>query len=463
MLIRIIYVIMFAFATFLTYSLFISFNIGVFILIISIILALITNLHNLTATKLKKTKRSINQNIDNSKILELLESQINSVSKLLIPNDLFEKSELIIDSEDVAKHKANIIIDTLAKFKIGAEYQKYEANATLTTLMFRGIDYIDSNNRTHPFDSSKINSVIENIKLNLGTSLVTFIPIVEGQSLFAFEVKSMQTNIIKFGNIIDKIEPNEFELNYIVGQKTTGEWLKTNIINHPHSLIVGATNSGKSTFANSMLSQLIITKTQNELELWISDNKVVEFAAYEEIPHTKYFARSYEETVKMLDQLIDIETYRSNTLFQQKRVKNIVSYNKKSNKEDRLPFIVVLIDEFPTLVETDKKVRSNPFMSNLNILLSKARAAGIYIHILSQNAKATTIDTTLRGNLQCRIVLTVADQNDSNTAGVKGAELLNGFGDLIFKLNQYQERAQSPFISDEEIEKLINYVRDNYK
>ena len=98
-----------------------------------------------------------------------------------------------------------------------------------------------------------------------------------------------------------------------------------------------------------------------------------------------------------------------------------------------------------------------------NILLSKARAAGIYINILSQNAKATIIDTALRANLPCRIVFAVADQNDSNTAGVKGAELLNGNGDLIFKLYQNQERAQAPFISDFEIDSLVEFILNDYQ
>lgn len=405
-----------------------------------------------------------NHDLQNDKLLELFSQSNVEPHDLLVPTNMFETTDIHIDSEDIVKEKANIIINTLAKFKINAEFVKFTANATLTTIMLKGNDFVEKDTgKIHPFDSSKINYYLENIKLNLSTGLVTFVPIVEGESLFAFEIRSNKNNVIRMGNALQHLNPDPFELNFVVGQQTDGDWLITNMIKHPHSLIVGTTDSGKSTFANAMICQLLAQKTSDELELWISDNKVVEFAAYETLPHTKYFARTYEDTIKMLDKLIDIEKYRSNNLFTTVRAKNIVAYNRKVTPDKRLPFIIVIIDEFPALIEVDKKTRSNPFMSNLNILLSKARAAGIYINILSQNAKATIIDTALRANLPCRIVFTVADQNDSNTAGVKGAELLNGNGDLIFKLYQNQERAQAPFISDLEIDSLVEFILNDYQ
>lgn len=443
----------------------IEFHVGILILLMTTLVSFVLTL-TLNPIRRKsfksKIKTSNKQKLDNKKLLQLLDSNETVENKLLVPLDIFDKNEIVIDNQEQAQYKASIIINTLKKFKLDADFETFSANASITTLFFKPKDYIDENGKVFNFDSTKIENIIENIKLNLGTNSVSFIPIVEGQSLFAFEIKSTSKNVIRIGNILPNLKSDPFELNYIVGQKTDGQWLTTNIVTHPHSLIVGATNSGKSTFANSMLSQLVATKKPNELEFWISDNKVVEFISFEDLPHTKYFAKDYDETLKMLNALIDIERHRSGHLFTAKRAKNIISYNKKVDPSERLPFIVVLIDEFPTLVETDNKTRGKPFMASLNILLSKARAAGIYIHILSQNAKATIIDTTLRGNLQCRIVLSVADANDSQTAGVKGADLLNGFGDLIFKLNQFQERCQAPFISDDEIDKITDYIKDNY-
>lgn len=446
------------------YKLYIDFNIFIFlsIFILFIFYAYIHKSIVKYKNKLKPKQTLINSNnFNKTKLLELINYKDDS-EQLLIPLNLFETNEIVIDSTEQIQHKARIIINTLRKFKLDATFIKFSANATLNTLLFEAKDYIDENGRTYTFDSTKIENIIENIKLNLGTNSVSFIPIVEGESLFAFEIKSTKENKIRFGNVLNELKNNKFELNYVVGQQTDGKWLTTNIVNHPHTLIIGATNSGKSTFANSMLSQLLATKTPEQLQLWISDNKVVEFIAYKDLPHTKFFAKDYSETLTMLNSLIDIEEHRSSVLFKNIRAKNIISYNRKVDQSNQLPFIVVLIDEFPTLVETDNKTRGKPFMSALNILLSKARAAGIYIHILSQNAKASTIDTTLRGNLQCRIVLSVADANDSQTAGVKGADLLNGFGDLIYKLNQFQERCQSPYISDEEIDKLTDYIKEHY-
>lgn len=229
--------------------------------------------------------------------------------------------------------------------------------------------------------------------------------------------------------------------------------------NTPHLLIAGQTGSGKSVLLMSILASIMAIYTPQEVEMLLVDPKYVELTQFENSPYTRELATEVEEALILLENLV-VEMKRRYSEFKAKRVQNIAQYNNLVSKENRLKRIVMVFDEYASMME-DSNENQKRLESAIKSLSQLARAAGIHLIICTQTPRADIITTTIRNNLTARVALKVADTNASNLIlDTKGAERLLGKGDMLFKtgLSSSLLRLKSPFTIKEEVEKVIKLM-----
>ena len=230
----------------------------------------------------------------------------------------------------------------------------------------------------------------------------------------------------------------------------------------PHFLVAGTTGSGKSVFINSLLISMMAHSHPDELKLTIIDPKTVEFTAYKGLPYM------------LCDPLVDMskannfvlylveEMERRYELFAKYGVKKLAEYQEKQRENEdmeRLPYIVLVIDEFADLISQYKDVEKP-----IARIGQKARAAGIHMIIATQSPRREVITGLIKANVPSRISLMVANSTESQIIlDETGGEKLRPKGDFLLKMNGGQvSRGQAPFVSNGEIAEIFDYLRETY-
>lgn len=239
----------------------------------------------------------------------------------------------------------------------------------------------------------------------------------------------------------------------------------TNVMNPiskaPHFLVAGTTGSGKSVFINSLLITMMSQATPDELKLVIIDPKTVEFTAYKDLPYMLV------NPVTDMSKANNLVIYLTNVMDKRYRdladkgVKNLEEYNEKAEKEGfpKLPFIVLVIDEFADLISQFKEV-DKPVAR----IGQKARAAGIHMIIATQSPRREVITGLIKANVPSRVSLMVANSTESQIVlDETGGEKLKPRGDFWLKMNGGNKvRGQAPYVSNDEIDNIFKYIRENY-
>lgn len=248
------------------------------------------------------------------------------------------------------------------------------------------------------------------------------------------------------------------------GKNVMAEPVFLNLTDMPHLLVAGATGTGKSVFLNAMLTSLLYTYSPEELRIVIVDPKQLEFVNFEGIPHLLFnkIITQAEEAAALLSYLVK-EMENRYTLFANTRVKKISQYNERidSRTTKKLPYIIVLIDEFADLMMQNPMAKKDMDQS-ITRLAQLARAAGISLVFATQRPTTDVIDGTIKNNFPARICFKTADYTNSQVViGENGAEKLLGKGDLLYKTNGPTERAQGALVEDAEILRVVSYVTQN--
>lgn len=277
-----------------------------------------------------------------------------------------------------------------------------------------------------------------------------------------FEIPKNNRKTLYFKNI-DYILKDKQGLQVCLGKDLNNTDYKIDLCQTPHLLVAGTTGSGKSVFINSILSQLIETYSKSELELSLIDPKKVELSIYKDVDHVKELATDLQSATTVLQNALN-EVEKRYKLMEQKNVRNINSYNNKS--EYKLPYKLVVIDELADILLQDKKNKrksiDNTTMTLEDYIVKIAqigRACGVHLIVATQRPSSDVITGLIKANIPSRVAFSVSSKIDSRIIlDSKGAEKLTGKGDLIFKMigNEELVRIQSPFISDEEIENIVN-------
>lgn len=229
----------------------------------------------------------------------------------------------------------------------------------------------------------------------------------------------------------------------------------------PHFLVAGTTGSGKSVFINSLVISMLTHSHPDELKLAIIDPKTVEFTAYKDLP---YMLCNPVVDMKKANNLVIYLTIEMDERYKKladKGVKNLAEYNEKAEKEgfEKLPYIVLVIDEFADLISQFKDVEKP-----VARIGQKARAAGIHMIIATQSPRREVITGLIKANVPSRVSLMVANSIESQIIlDETGGEKLRPRGDFLIKMNGGQAtRGQAPYVSNDEIDTIFAKLREMY-
>ena len=251
-----------------------------------------------------------------------------------------------------------------------------------------------------------------------------------------FTNENRKTILLK--NLLKEKTKVHDKLKFVLGLNNSGESVTDNLTEAPHILIAGATGSGKSVVLNNIINSL--NYYNNDLKFALIDVKRVEFSKYKSLSNLFDLALSEKEASDTLDKCISIMTARYK-LFEEKGYKNIQEYNE--NEEQKLFYLVLIIDEFADLIIQNEEIEEKVIR-----LTQLARASGIHLIIATQRPTTNVISGLIKANVPTRISLSVASTLDSKIIlDEKGAENLNGKGDLLYKKVGSKEllRIQAPF------------------
>ena len=312
---------------------------------------------------------------------------------------------------------------------------------------------------------SKIANLADDIALNLAAETIRIEAPIPGKQAVGIEVPNKEKEAVHLREVIqsDEFESNKSKLSVALGKDVAGKTIVADIGKMPHVLIAGSTGSGKSVCINTIITSIIYNAKPSEVKLVMVDPKVVELSVYNGIPHLlipvvtdpKKAAGALAWAVQEMD-----DRYNK---FAQKGVRDLVGYNKAIEKEGdnaKLPQIVIIIDELADLM----MVAAKDVEEAICRLAQKARAAGMHLVIATQRPSVDVITGLIKANVPSRIAFAVSSQIDSRTIlDVTGAEKLLGKGDMLFYPVGAAKpiRVQGAFVSDEEVEKIVDFIKMN--
>ncbi len=314
---------------------------------------------------------------------------------------------------------------------------------------------------------SKIVNLSDDIALNLAASGVRIEAPIPGKAAVGIEVPNKELTAVLLREVIENDEFNESKKNlaFCLGKDIGGNCVVADLTKMPHLLVAGATGSGKSVCINTLLMSLLFKYSPDEVKLLLIDPKVVELNIYNGIPHLLIpVVTEPKKAAGALNWAVN-EMTRRYKLFADNNVRNIEGYNEFVGKgiiEEKLPWIVIIIDELADLM----MVCPNDVEDYIGRLAQMARAAGMHLVIATQRPSVDVITGVIKANIPSRISFAVSSQIDSRTIlDSSGAEKLLGKGDMLFyPVGESKPiRIQGAFVSEEEVEKVVNHIIDGSK
>ena len=312
---------------------------------------------------------------------------------------------------------------------------------------------------------SKITNLQDDIALALGASGVRIAPIPNKISVVGVEVPNKLVSPV---NIRTVLESREFTQHpsttaFAVGKDISGRNIVGNISKLPHVLIAGTTGSGKSVCTNSLIVSMLYKSTPEEVRFIMVDPKMVELAPYNGIPHLLIPVVTDPKKAAGALQWAVYEMMKRYKMFSEHNVKDLASYNKVAETDEalkKLPSVVVVIDELADLM----LVAAKEVEESICRVAQMGRAAGMHLVIATQRPSADVITGLMKANIPSRIAFAVASAMESRIIlDTAGAEKLVGRGDMLYApLGEGKpKRVQGCFISSEEIERVVNFVKEN--
>ncbi|MFE8695123.1 DNA translocase FtsK [Cytobacillus sp. FJAT-53684] len=319
---------------------------------------------------------------------------------------------------------------------------------------------------------SKIVSLNDDLALALAAKDIRIEAPIPGKSAIGIEVPNSEVAVVSLREVIDSKENDRPDSKLLIGlgRDITGESILAELNKMPHLLVAGATGSGKSVCINGIITSILMRAKPHEVKLMMIDPKMVELNVYNGIPHLLApVVTDAKKASQALKKVVN-EMERRYELFSHTGTRNIEGYNehvRRHNAENEgqqplLPFIVVIVDELADLM----MVASSDVEDAITRLAQMARAAGIHLIIATQRPSVDVITGVIKANIPSRIAFAVSSATDSRTIlDMGGAEKLLGRGDMLFLPVGASKpvRIQGAFLSDEEVEEVVNFVIDQQK
>ena len=387
---------------------------------------------------------------------KILKSEIEKIEYHLPPLELLDIkiNSNQVESKKILVESAQKLQRILYSFGVKSKVENVSIGPTITTYEIRLEEGISVN---------KVKKLKDDLALNLGTKIID-IKIIPEKQLVGIETERRDKEIVKFGEIIknEEFENSTSKLTVGLGKDIYGKYKIIDIEKTSHMLISGTTGSGKSMFLHILINSILYKAKPNEVKFLMIDTKAVELSLYNKIPHL--LVPVITDKRKALGALAWLcqEMQNRYAILANKWVKNIEEYNKKQNNHEKLPNIILIIDEYADLIEIDKK----EIEEYIYILTQKARSVGIYIIIVTERPSINIINGTIKANIPTRVAFRLPSQIDSKVIlDSIGAEELLGNGDMLLKeVGIYEsKRYQGAFISNNELEKITNYIKAEEK
>ena len=358
-----------------------------------------------------------------------------------------------IDKVEI-KNKAQAIEETLESFGIGSKVVQIDVGPTVTCYELkpqRGVKV------------SKILNLSDDLALSLATSGIRILAPIPGKSHVGIEVPNKSKEIVGFKEIIStkNFQNAKSKIPFAMGKSISGDPIVSGIEKMPHLLVSGATGSGKSVCINTIIMSILYKHSPDEVKILMIDPKVVELSVYNGIPHLimPVITDPKKASSSLFWAISEMEKrYKA---FQKYHVRDIEGYKEAAKSDEsmeKLPYIVVIIDELADLMMTAASEVEDYIMR----LAQKSRACGIHLVIATQRPTVDVITGTIKANIPSRISFAVTSQTDSRTIlDSAGAEKLLGKGDMLYASSDSMRplRIQGAFVSDKEVLNVVDHIK----
>ncbi len=375
----------------------------------------------------------------------------------------FPPMDLLQEGKNTSKTGKKAITDTAAKlqktlysFGVSAKVENVSVGPAITRYELKPAEGVRV---------SKIANLADDIALNLAAESIRIEAPIPGKQAVGIEIPNKEKEMVHLREIIDteKFKNEKSKLSFALGKNVAGEEIITDIAKMPHVLIAGATGSGKSVCINTLITSIIYKAKPSEVKLVMIDPKVVELSVYNGIPHLLIpVVTDPKKAAGALTWAVQ-EMVNRYSLFAEKGVRDIKGYNELLEEDgsiEKLPQIVIIIDELADLM----MVAAKDVEDAICRLAQMARAAGMHLVIATQRPSVDVITGIIKANIPSRIAFAVSSQVDSRTIlDMVGAEKLLGKGDMLFYPSGAAKptRIQGAFISDKEVEKIVEFLKNN--
>ncbi|AZV47522.1 DNA translocase FtsK [Nautilia sp. PV-1] len=361
-----------------------------------------------------------------------------------------KSGEKEINEAEIDK-KIKILIEKLKQFKIEGDVVRYYVGPVVTTFEFKPLPHIKV---------SKILALQDDLAMALKAQSIRIQAPIPGKDVVGIEIPNEKVETIYLREILesDIFKKAKSPLTLALGKDIVGAPFVTDLKKLPHLLIAGTTGSGKSVGINAMILSLLYRNSPDELKFLMIDPKMLEFSIFNDIPHllTPVITEP-KKAIMALNSMVK-EMERRYKLMANARVKNIEGYNAKVSQNEKMPYIVIIIDELADLMMTSGK----DVEYSIARLAQMARASGIHLIVATQRPSVDVVTGLIKANLPSRISFKVGQKIDSKVILDQfGAESLLGRGDMLFTPPGITGliRLHAPFTSEEEIEKVVEYLK----
>ena len=389
----------------------------------------------------------------------------------------FPPVSLLDESHAVSAHNSDadaattgaVLVETLREFGITAEVTSVKRGPVVTRYELLPAPGVRV---------ERIAGLSNNLSLSLKATSVRVQAPVPGKGVVGVEVPNATANMVSLREMLEgkTWKSGKAKLPLVLGKDVGGKEIVADLAEMPHLLIAGATGAGKTVCMNSVLAGLLMARSPEDLRLMLVDPKIVEFSAYERIPHLVVPVITDAKKVAIGLRWAIAEMEKRYRLFARVAVRNIESYNNRIvTKEEelfdmvgreekgeeapaKLPYIVIVIDELADLM----LVAQADIENCVARLAQLSRAVGIHMILSTQRPSVNVITGTIKANFPARIAFQVAQKVDSRTIlDAAGADKLLGRGDMLFLPPGTSRllRAQGALTTDEEIKRITDFIR----
>jgi len=379
------------------------------------------------------------------------------------PIDLLNEPEGPVLSDDEIRQKSRTIEETLAQFGLPVEVTGVRVGPTVTQFGIKPGFVERARAADRKVRVSQISALADDLALALAAPRIRIEAPVPGRSVVGIEVPNDNVQLVGVREVMDSEEFRKLKspLAFTLGRDVAGDPVVADLARMPHLLIAGTTGSGKSVCIKALTTCLVYNNTPDELRLVMIDPKMVELVRFNGLPHLYGRVEVDLERVVRVLRWVALEMDDRYRRFAAVTARNLDDYNRlmKKNGELSLPRIVVLVDELADLM----MLAPDEVERTICRIAQMARATGIHLVMATQRPSTDVVTGLIKANFPARISFATVSQIDSRVIlDMPGAETLMGRGDMLYLAADagYPVRVQGCFVSEEEIERIMEFWRE---